>query len=74
MSNKNVCIPLESRIDGEGRKYYIAKIEAPISINCENGATFLVFVSENGAEELQIAKMAVSKIKVKKEVEIIHNQ
>lgn len=57
MSNKNLTIELRSRKDVNGGTFYVGKIKAPISIDCSEGAVFLVFVSDQGAEEMQIACM-----------------
>ena len=57
MSNKNLTIDLKSRKDSAGNTYYVGKIEAPVLIDCSKGVVFLMFVSENGAEQLQIANM-----------------
>ena len=61
MSSKNLTIDLQSRVDKRGQKYYIGKIAAPILIDCSQGAVFLVYTSEDGSEELQIALMDNSK-------------
>lgn len=63
MSNKNVTIDLKARKDIDGRTFYVGKVEAPVFIDCTRGAVFLVFVSDKGEEQLQIALMD------KKEVE-----
>lgn len=57
MANMNVIIDLKSRKDVDGQIFYVGKIKAPVSINCEHGATFLVFISDKGEEQLQIALM-----------------
>ena len=57
MSNKNITLDLKSKIDKDGRVFYVAKIEAPVLIDCSKGAAFLVFVSDQGDEQLQIALM-----------------
>lgn len=57
MSNKNVIIDLKARKDGDGRTFYVGKIKAPVLIDCYYGATFLIFVSDKGDEQLQIAVM-----------------
>jgi hypothetical protein len=57
MSNHNITIDLKSKLDKDGRTFYIAKIESPVLIDCKEGVTFLVFVSEQGNEQLQIAPM-----------------
>jgi hypothetical protein len=57
MSNKNVTIDLKARKDQDDRVFYVGKIKAPILIDCSMGAVFLVFVSDKGDEQLQIALM-----------------
>jgi hypothetical protein len=60
MSN-NLSLELKSRKDKNGATYFVGKLEAPINIDCSEGVVFLIYVSENGSEELQIAKMSKSK-------------
>lgn len=57
MSNKNVTIDLKARKDKSGQTFYVGKIEAPVYIDCSKGAVFLIFVSDQGDEQLQIALM-----------------
>lgn len=57
MSNKNVTIDLKSRKDVDGQIFYVGKIKAPVLIDCSQGAVFLIFVSDKGEEQLQIALM-----------------
>ena len=57
MSNKNITLDLKAKVDKDGRVYYIAKVQAPVLIDCKEGAAFLVFVSDPGDEQLQIAPM-----------------
>lgn len=57
MSNKNVTVDLKARKDMDGQVFYVGKIKAPILIDCSLGAVFLVFVSDKGDEQLQIALM-----------------
>lgn len=57
MSNKNVTIDLKARKDKDGMIFYVGKIKAPVLIDCTQGAVFLVFVSDQGDEQLQIALM-----------------
>jgi hypothetical protein len=57
MSNKNVTIDLKARKDKDGRVFYVGKIKAPVLIDCSQGAVFLVFVSDQGDEQLQVALM-----------------
>ena len=57
MSNKNVTIDLKARKDKDGMIFYVGKLKAPVLIDCSQGAVFLVFVSDQGDEQLQIALM-----------------
>ena len=57
MSNKNVIVDLKARKDVDGKVFYVGKIKAPVLIDCREGAVFLVFVSDKGDEQLQIALM-----------------
>lgn len=52
-----IKIELEKREDKHGKIYYIGKTEAPITIDCEKGIAFLVFVSDDGNEELHICNL-----------------
>lgn len=61
MSNKNLTIDLKSRIDKDGRVFYIGKIKAPVMIDCSQGVVFLLFTSDLHDEQLQIAPMEDSK-------------
>jgi len=57
MSNKNLTIELRARQDKDGRTFYVGKLRSPVLIDCSEGAVFLIFVSDHGAEEMQIACM-----------------
>ena len=57
MSNKNLTIDLHPRPDDNGKIFYVGKLEFPGTINCEDGVTFIIFVSDAGGEQLQICKM-----------------
>jgi hypothetical protein len=57
MSNKNLTIDLKARKDKDGMIFYVGKLEAPALIDCSKGVVFLVFVSDQGDEQLQIALM-----------------
>lgn len=57
MSNKNITIDLKARKDVDGQIFYVGKVKAPVMIDCSIGAVFLVFVSDKGEEQLQIAIM-----------------
>jgi len=53
----NISINLKARTDKDGQTFYVGKIEAPVLIDCKKGAVFLIFVSDKGEEQLQIALM-----------------
>lgn len=57
MSNKNLTIDLKGRLDKDGQVFYVGKIKAPVLIDCTDGAVFLIFVSDKGDEQMQIALM-----------------
>lgn len=57
MANKNIIIDLKPRKDVDGQIFYVGKVKAPVLIDCSVGAVFLVFVSDKGEEQLQIAIM-----------------
>lgn len=57
MASKNLVIELKSRKDKNGQTFYVGKIKAPVMIDCSEGAVFLIYTSEENAEELQIALM-----------------
>lgn len=51
----NLRVPLDPKVDKEDQIFYIGKLNYPGTIDGRNGVTFLIFVSEDGSEELQIA-------------------
>ena len=53
----NLNIDLKSREDKNKNKFYIGKVKAPATIDLSEGVVFLIFVSEDGNEQLQIAPM-----------------
>jgi hypothetical protein len=57
MSNKNLTIDLKARKDIDGQTFYVGKLKGPVLIDCSEGAVFLIFVSDKGDEQLQIAPM-----------------
>jgi hypothetical protein len=57
MSNKNLTIDLKARKDVDGETFYVGKVKGPVLIDCKDGVVFLVFVSDKGEEQLQIAPM-----------------
>lgn len=57
MPNWNLVIDLKARKDVDGKTFYVGKLEAPVLIDCSEGASFLIFISDKGEEQLQIAPM-----------------
>lgn len=55
MSSNNLMIDLKKREDADGKTFYVGKLKAPMQIDCREGATFLIFLSDVGEEQLQIA-------------------
>lgn len=61
-----IHLELEPRIDDYGKKYYIAKLLGPFLIDCSEkagGVSFMVFISQEGSEELQISQITHKKEK-----------
>lgn len=48
-------VSLNKVFDRGGRPYYIGKLQFPGTLEFDDGASFMVFTSEDGVEELQIA-------------------
>ena len=58
MANNNLTLDLKSRRDKDGKIFYIAKLKGPFTIECgDPGVVFLIYTSELGCEEMQIAAM-----------------
>lgn len=53
----NLTVDIKKREDQDGRVFYVGKLKGPFNINCKDGVTFLVFVSDAGDEQLQIAPL-----------------
>lgn len=53
-------ISLEAKTDKDDRTFYLAKIQLQGFIDFRQGATFIVFTSKPGAEELQIVAPIIS--------------
>lgn len=49
-----LIIPMHRVIDRDGNPYYIGKLQFPGVIDLGEGASIMLFTSEEGAEELQI--------------------
>lgn len=57
MSNNNLTIDLKPRKDKDGMIFYVGKLETPALIDCSKGVVFLIFISDQGDEQLQIGLM-----------------
>jgi len=57
-------VKLKKMTDSNGNPFYIGKKQLCGDLNLENGGSFMVFVSEEGVEELQIAPMHPLKVKL----------
>jgi hypothetical protein len=60
MSDGRIHLELEPRIDDYNKKFYIAKLKGPFLLDCSEkagGIAFMVFVSDEGNEELQISQI-----------------
>jgi hypothetical protein len=55
MPGNKLTVPLTAREDRDGNKFHVGRIKFPGTIDCKDGVTFLVFTSEEGNEEIQIA-------------------
>ncbi len=57
MSNSNLKVDLYPRQDVDKNTYYVGKLKFKGNVNFQDGVTFLIFVSDRGNEQLQIAPM-----------------
>lgn len=57
MSNKNLMVDLKAKKDIDKRTFYVGKLKFPGYIDCSKGVAFLIFVSDQGEEQLQVAPM-----------------
>lgn len=57
MSNSNLKIDLYERKDRNKKTFYVGKLKGDFTLNFAKGVSFLIFVSDNGGEQLQIAPM-----------------
>lgn len=55
MINNHLKIELNPREDKNKQIFYLGRLRYPGIIDCTKGVTFLIFLSEDGDEELQIA-------------------
>lgn len=57
MSNSNLKIDLYPQKDRHGNTFHIGKLKFNGSINCRDGIALLIFTSDEGNEQIQIAPM-----------------
>lgn len=50
-------IELNPREDKNKNIFYLGKLEAPIQLDFTHGVAFFIFISESGAEEIQISPL-----------------
>lgn len=55
----NLKVDIDPREDKDKNIYYLGKLHVPMKIDASKGVAFLVFISEDGAEQLQIAHVDV---------------
>ena len=55
MNINNLKIELDPRFDKDDNIFHIGRLRSPIVIDLSQGVTFLVFLSEDGSEEVQLA-------------------
>jgi len=70
MSDGKIHLDLVPGVDRDGKKYYVAKLKGPFLLDCSEkagGVAFMVFVSEEGNEELQIAQITAPTKRFEKE-------
>ena len=62
MSDGKLKIELEPGIDRFGSKFWIGKLRGPFTIDCnKDGVCFMIFVSEECNEQLQISNITSPK-------------
>jgi len=57
----NLRIDLNPATDRNGNIFYVGKLESPVTIDCKDGVTFLIYVANSGEEEMQIAPLIKEK-------------
>lgn len=55
MNNYHLRVDLNPREDRNSNIFYLGKLQYPGFIDCSAGVTFLIFLSQDGEEELQVA-------------------
>ncbi|MDP2683489.1 MAG: hypothetical protein Q8P20_00375 [bacterium] len=55
MNINNLKVELDVREDANKNIFHLGRLRAPCKIDLTRGVTFLIFVSDSGEEELQIA-------------------
>ena len=61
MVDEDIVVRLEKRLDANDKPYFIGRIRSPIDIACKDGVVFLLFISEEGNEEMHIKGYAPKK-------------
>jgi hypothetical protein len=55
----NLKIDIDPREDKDKNIYYLGKLHVPMTIDASKGVAFLIFTSEDGSEQLQIAHVDI---------------
>jgi len=58
--NNNILVDLEPRMEentknSKQRTFFVGRVKADVTLDAANGITFLIFVADQGEEELQIS-------------------
>jgi hypothetical protein len=57
----HLIVDLDPREDKDQNIFYLGKLKFPGNINCKSGVTFLIFLGEDGDEQIQIATIDKNK-------------
>jgi hypothetical protein len=55
----NLKIDIDPREDKDKNIFYLGKLHVPLKIDASKGVAFLVFVSEDGSEQIQVAHVDI---------------
>ncbi len=53
----NLKIDLVAKTDRDGNKYFVGKLKCDMTLHFKEGQAFLVFVSDEGFEQIQISPL-----------------
>ncbi len=61
MANSNLKVDLYPQQDRNNKTYYVGKLKFNGNIQCKDGVSFIIFISDGGNEQLQIAPLVEGK-------------